>query len=77
MIYFSSVFGAEAGDPNPQPTVYLPRLYLSREWDSNPRPMVYDTIALPLSYPGESWRAIQLLYQLSCAGTQASRQFYH
>ena len=24
----------------------------SREWDSNPRPIVYKTIALPLSYLG-------------------------
>lgn len=28
--------------------------HMSQEWDSNPRPMVYDTIALPLSYPGIS-----------------------
>ena len=28
------------------------RRNLSREWDSNPRPIVYKTIALPLSYLG-------------------------
>ncbi len=26
--------------------------YLSRRWDSNPRPTVYETVALPLSYFG-------------------------
>lgn len=25
----------------------------SRRWDSNPRPAVYETAALPLSYAGE------------------------
>src|SRR3989344_8640109 len=28
------------------------RVNWSREWDSNPRPIVYKTIALPLSYLG-------------------------
>ena len=25
---------------------------MSREWDSNPRPLLYESNALPLSYPG-------------------------
>ena len=29
-----------------------PLLFGSRRWDSNPRPAVYETAALPLSYAG-------------------------
>src|SRR6185437_12390242 len=27
----------------------------SRQWDLNPRPTVYETVALPLSYVGSGW----------------------
>ena len=30
---------------------------ISREWDLNPRPTVYKTVALPLSYFGTLWQA--------------------
>ncbi len=35
---------------------YLLRLHWSRRWDSNPRPTVYETVALPLSYVGATLR---------------------
>lgn len=36
---------------------------MSREWDLNPRPAVYETAALPLSYLGgeEDWKIGRLI----------------
>jgi hypothetical protein len=31
----------------------LPQSFMSREEDLDPRPTVYKTVALPLSYPGK------------------------
>ena len=31
-----------------EPTTYLPRNFWSQEWELNPQPTVYDTVALPI-----------------------------
>lgn len=40
---------------SPNPKIAKSLNVLSREWDLNPRPAVYETAALPLSYLGLLW----------------------